>query len=128
MSGAVSVDVYGYNELMATFSNEPAILEVPVRDFMLDADAIAQQSAYEHAAKDTGLMSDSLYSVFDTAVPMSFFQLIAPVDYSDYQESGTDKMPAHPFMGPALDDASEAMDGHLLVKLGNDIARAMGAT
>jgi len=61
-----------------------------------------QERAYQHAAKRTGYMAGAIHGVFDTATPMNFFELVSPAPYSIYQERGTWKMAAHPFMGPAL--------------------------
>jgi HK97 gp10 family phage protein len=68
----------------------------------------------EFAAKDTGYMANAIYS---EQVSEMEWEVISPAFYSVYQEYGTVKMAAHPFMTPAIEivrpDFERAM-GNLL--------------
>jgi HK97 gp10 family phage protein len=72
----------------------------PVLDEKLSAivEAIASD-ARGYAAVDTGYMRDHI--VTEKSGPRTY-SVISQASYSIYQEFGTYKMPAHPFMRPAL--------------------------
>lgn len=124
MSGGVTLTVTGLPELLAKLSKN-RMIAAPARDYFLEGGSRAQERAYQHAAKRTGRMSGAIYTAYDTAVPMSFFQLIAPVPYSTFQEYGTYKMAAHPFMQPAIDETAPEMAGPLLAQFASAIERGM---
>ena len=123
-AGALVISVTGEPELMAKL-NKDRMISAPARTFFLDAGAAAQQSAYEHAAKDTGRMSGEIYTVYDNSSPMSFFELIAPTPYAPYQEFGTWKMAAHPFMRPAMAETEASVHGVRLAGFSRAIERGM---
>jgi HK97 gp10 family phage protein len=120
MSEALTIRVTGLPKLNAKL-NKYRMISVPVRDFFLTVEAGMQQSAYEHAAKDTGAMANAIHGIFDAVS----FTLVAPVSYSPYQEFGTWKMAAHPFMRPALEEARAEISSSLLGRLATNIERGM---
>lgn len=124
MSNGVTLTVIGLPPLIAKL-NKPRMIAAPARDYFIEGGARAQERAYQHAAKRTGRMANAIHTAYDTAVPMSFFELIAPVEYSPYQEYGTYKMAAHPFMRPAIDETAPEMAGPLLAQFASAIERGM---
>jgi len=125
MSGAnVTFHVTGLPELFAKLDKNRMIAR-PVNDFFVAAAGRIQTRAMQHAAVDTGAMRAAIHSIFDTAVPMTFAQVVAPVAYSPYQEFGTFKMAAHPFMRLALGESTGEITGPLLAQLAANIERRM---
>lgn len=124
MSNNITLRIDGLPALLAKLNPERMIGN-PVRVFFVSATGRIQGRAVQHAAVDTGAMRAGIHSVFDSAVPMSFAQVIAPVEYSPYQEFGTYKMAAHPFMRPALDESAPEITGPLLAQLAANIERGM---
>jgi HK97 gp10 family phage protein len=123
-AGAITLTITGLPKLNAKL-NKYRMIAIPARDFFMSVEALMEQRAFEHAAKRTGYMAGAIHGVFDTAAVMSFFELVSPAPYSIYQERGTWKMAAHPFMGPALEDTRAEISGAILGRFAANIERGM---
>ena len=95
MSAAVRIDTSVLERISRNLDTNVAGVGLSMA-FLVEADA------KQRAAVDTGAMRNSI-NVYDTQrVPFS--TKIGPhVDYAIYQEYGTRKMAAHPFLTPAVE-------------------------
>lgn len=106
MGIAFSIDVSkvfresGYDELPS---------EDQIQDAMLRAAEKGVSVAQDNARVDTGFMRDNV----DFYIEGTTLTLECDVDYAEYNEYGTYKMEAQPFMGPGLDALADALNEEL---------------
>jgi HK97 gp10 family phage protein len=75
-----------------------AMFDRMIPDRLATAGEVVRATAYSLARVDTGLMRNSIF-----VKPAGWsVSIISPVEYSIYNELGTVKMAAQPFMFPAL--------------------------
>lgn len=75
-----------------------------------DAAAQLESRAKEMAPVRTGALRDSIHTEMDGDLVA---QVGSDLDYSVYQEYGTSRMPAHPFMTPAAEEARQIFEDDL---------------
>jgi HK97 gp10 family phage protein len=112
----ISISVHGAERIAAKFATAAAVVPVRAVPDALDKCALlVVRSAKQHAPVDTG----ALRGLITPARPsVNEADAISHAEYSIYQEVGTWKMAAHPFMRPALDenkDRIEELIGHEVV-------------
>ena len=89
----VSVDTGGIEKIIANCDSMPPEI---VREFGMEAEGLAKG----YAPYDTGALFNSLQSFM---VAKTTARIQSDVTYDIYQELGTYKMAAHPFLSPAIE-------------------------
>jgi HK97 gp10 family phage protein len=99
----ISLTVSGANIVAKRLANA-AVASAKKLDSLDKAALLVTRSAKMKAAVDTGFMRGAIQPV-----RVSYWEadVVAHADYSIYQEVGTYKMEAQPFMRPALDENAD---------------------
>ena len=100
----MAVEIKGLDSLMRKLDrmggNVLDALDKAVRETAL----VAQGDARQNAPVDTGALKGSISTEFDRNAESSTGTVYTNIEYGLYQEMGTVKMAAHPYMMPALND------------------------
>jgi len=112
----ISISVQGAERIAAKFATAAAVVPAKAVPSGLDkAGLLVLRRAKQKAPVDTGNLRASINK--PPATP-SGVEVISPAEYSVYQEMGTYKMAAHPYMRPALDESSDQIQeilGHSVI-------------
>ena len=90
---SVSVETGGIEQIIANCESMPPNI---VREFGLEVESLAKS----YAPYDTGALYNSLQSFM---IEKATARIQSDVTYDIYQELGTYKMAAHPFLSPAIE-------------------------
>jgi HK97 gp10 family phage protein len=82
-----------------------------------------ESTAKELAAVDTGRMRSSIRSISALDANGMEVTIFTDVEYAPYQEFGTRKMPAHPFMVPAAEQHAQGLHDRLTEIIAEEVAK-----
>lgn len=95
----VTINFSGLDSLVKGFELQPAVVKTEATRIINTVAAKVEKTAAEEAPEDTGYLLQHIMAEPKGALNA---QVISTARYSIYQEMGTRKMAAHPFMGPAI--------------------------
>jgi HK97 gp10 family phage protein len=98
--------VTGAEAVARKFLIAATAVQKAVPDALDKAALLVTRSAKQKAPVDTGALRGLIKP---ERVSAKEADVVSPAEYSIYQEVGTYKMPAHPYMRPALDENAEAI-------------------
>ena len=108
--------VHGAEAIARKLATAAAVVPAKAVPSALDkAGLLVLRRAKQKAPVDTGNLRGSINK--PPATP-SGVEVISPAEYSIYQEFGTYKMAAHPYMRPALDESKDQIQellGHSVI-------------
>ncbi len=122
----MAVEIKGLESLMAKLDamggNVLDALDKAVRETAL----AAQADARDNAPVDTGALKGSISTEFDRNAESSTGTVYTNIEYGLYQEMGTVKMAAHPYMMPALNANKSTFEQLARKELETAIKRTAG--
>ena len=87
------------------------LLYAAVRKLLTDAGKMVADEARKRAPRRTGRLKGSIDSTVDTAALPQFAKVGTPVFYARFQEYGTSRTSAQPFLKPAYESLRSRIDG-----------------
>lgn len=96
----VNIEFEGADQLIRKFNNQPAAIQREASGIIMNSALQVEKRASDNAPVDTGYLRQHITA--NKTGEMSA-EVVASADYAIYQEYGTRKMSAHPFMRPAMD-------------------------
>ena len=100
----MAVEIKGLDSLMAKLNAMGGNVIDALGEAVATTGIIAQADARAFVAVDTGALKASISSDIDFTATSVEATVFTNNPYALYQEMGTVKMPAHPYMMPALND------------------------
>lgn len=114
MSDGVKIEITGVKELQAKFERMSFNLVTAVSRAMDEGEKIVETSAKSKVRVKTGNLKNSIEeknrSLTSTTISID---IGTDVDYAAHQEYGTRKLSAQPFLRPALDENSNAIQAKI---------------
>lgn len=112
----ISMTVHGAEAIARKFATAAVIVPAKaVPDGLDKCGLLVVRRAKQKAHVDTGNMRGLIAKERPSPAEVD---VVSPAEYSIYQEMGTYKMAAHPFMRPALDESSDQIQeilGHSVI-------------
>lgn len=87
--------------------------ETGIEKALVKAALVIEGDAKKNAPVDTGRLHDSITHRLGDENGQSYAEVGTSVDYGIFQEFGTSKMPAHPFLTPAFEANKETITAYL---------------
>lgn len=116
--GDISIEFEGLDDLRKRLQRQPNKVKAEAKRVVDNTALRVEKKAVILAPHDTGYLEQHIVSSSDG--PLSA-KVVAEAEYSVYQEFGTRKMPAYPFMTPAMKQESP----FLYQKLNNLVNRGL---
>lgn len=101
--GDISIEFEGVDRLLKQIQQQPTKVKQEAKRVVDNAALRVEKKAVQLAPADTGYLKQHIVSSSDG--PLSA-KVVAEAEYSVYQEFGTRKMSAQPFMTPAVKQES----------------------
>ena len=111
----ISFQVIGAQRMAAKFAAAAGAVQAVVPSALDKAALLVLRRAKQKAPVDTGALRANIFS--DHPSPDEA-DVVSPMEYSIYQEMGTYKMAAQPYMRPALDESQDQIEellGHEVI-------------
>ncbi|MBU7455844.1 HK97-gp10 family putative phage morphogenesis protein [Leuconostoc fallax] len=99
----VTIDFKGADKLISKFQSQPAKVQREAGNIILNTAQRVQTRAIKGAPVDTGYLKQHVQAKKSGNLSAD---VVSMAEYSIYQEFGTRKMAAHPYMRPAMKQES----------------------
>ena len=111
----MAVEIKGLNSLMSKLDRMGGNVLDALEKATKQTSLAAQADARDNAPVDTGNLKQSISTEHERSIEAATSTVYTNVEYGIYQEMGTVKMAAHPYMMPAL-NANKSTFEHLARK------------
>ena len=119
MAGIANIAVRGLKKVTANINIVAANLTTEQKEALRKAAFIFEKEAKRRAPVDTGFLRANIRAEDDGS------KVISHAEYSAYQEYGTSKMKAQPYMRPAARATRKKMLNKFGIQLGRDVKRGV---